>query len=86
MISMNKHIFMKSHKASALPSFGMTVVGERGQIVIPKELREQLNLKKGDQLMLMYHNDSIVIIPREKMEAFVGHLTASLKLNPKGKK
>ncbi|MBP7992399.1 MAG: AbrB/MazE/SpoVT family DNA-binding domain-containing protein [Candidatus Magasanikbacteria bacterium] len=69
-----------------MPSFGMAVVGERGQIVIPKEMRDLLVLKKGDQLMLMFHNDSVVIIPREKMESFVHHLTTSLKLNPKPKK
>lgn len=80
--------FMKISKSklAALPSFGMTVVGERGQIVIPKEMRDLLALKKGDQLMLMFHNDSVVIIPREKMEMFVHHLTTNLKLNPKPKK
>ena len=76
---------MKSSKGkiSPLPSFGMAVVGERGQIVIPKEIRDQLGLNKGDQLMLMFHNESVVIIPREKMEAFVNHLTVNLKLNKK---
>lgn len=73
-------------KTATLPSFGMAVVGERGQIVIPKEMRDLLGLNKGDQLMLMFHNDSVVIIPREKMETFVHHLTANLKLNPKSKK
>lgn len=68
------------------PTLGMTVMGERGQIVIPKEMRDQLGLNKGDQLMLMYHNDSVVILPRDKMEAFVNHLTSSLKLNSKLKK
>ena len=79
---------MKSSKARsvALPTFGTVVLGERGQIVIPKEMRDLLGLNKGDQLMLMFHNDSVVIIPREKMEAFVHHLTANLKLNPKSKK
>ncbi len=70
----------------SVPSFGTAVVGERGQIVIPKELRDQLKLKKGDQLMLIYHNDSVVILPRDKMEAFVTQLTTTLKLNPKPKK
>lgn len=73
-------------KNPAFPCFGMAVVGERGQIVIPKEMRDLLALKKGDQLMLMFHNDSVVIIPRDKMEAFVNHLTTNLKLNPKSKK
>lgn len=73
-------------KSVAMPTFGMAAVGERGQIVIPKEMRDLLNISKGDQLMLMFHNDSVVIIPREKMEAFVHHLTTNLKLNPKSKK
>ncbi len=69
-----------------LPTLGMAVLGERGQIVIPKELRDLLGLNKGDQIMLMYHNDSVMIIPREKMEIFVNHLTTNLKLNSKSKK
>lgn len=73
-------------KSAALPSFGTAVMGERGQIVIPKEMRSLLGLDKGDQLMLMFHNDSVVIIPREKMEAFVKHVTTNLKLNPRSKK
>lgn len=79
---------MKSSKSKTpvLPNFGTAVVGERGQIVIPKEMRDLLDLNKGDQLMLMFHNDSVVIIPREKMEAFVKHVTTNLKLNPKSKK
>lgn len=79
---------MKSDKSksAAMPTFGTAVMGERGQIVIPKEMRDLLGLNKSDQLMLMFHNDSVVIIPREKMEAFVQQLTANLKLNPKFKK
>lgn len=79
---------MKNPKSCTadFPTLGMAVLGERGQIVIPKEMRDQLGLNKGDQLMLMYHNDSVVILPRDKMEAFVNHLTSSLKLNTKSKK
>lgn len=32
--------------------FGICKVGERGQIVIPKEAREIFNIKAGDSLML----------------------------------
>jgi len=32
--------------------FGMVKVGERGQIVIPKEAREIFSIKPGDSLML----------------------------------
>ena len=33
--------------------FGTVKVGERGQIVIPKEAREVFQIKPGDQLMLL---------------------------------
>lgn len=36
--------------------FGICKVGERGQIVIPKEAREIFNIKAGDSLMLFGDN------------------------------
>ncbi len=32
--------------------YGIVTVGERGQIVIPKEAREQFNIKPGDKLIV----------------------------------
>ncbi len=33
--------------------FGMVKVGERGQIVIPKEAREKFNIKPGDSVIVL---------------------------------
>jgi AbrB family looped-hinge helix DNA binding protein len=33
--------------------FGITTVGERGQIVVPKDAREALHLEAGDKLVVM---------------------------------
>lgn len=33
--------------------FGFVKIGEKGQILIPKEAREIFNLKPGDQLLLL---------------------------------
>jgi len=33
--------------------FGTAKVGERGQIVIPKEAREVMNIKPGDTLLIL---------------------------------
>ncbi len=33
--------------------FGICKVGERGQIVIPKDAREMFNIKPGDSLILL---------------------------------
>ena len=39
----------------------LTRVSAKGQIVIPKDLREKLNLKEGDRL-LVYSTDSMLVI------------------------
>jgi len=39
----------------------ITKVSAKGQIVIPKDLRERLNLKEGDTL-LVYSTDSMLVI------------------------
>ncbi len=33
--------------------FGMTVVGERGQVVIPAEARKAFKINKGDKFLVM---------------------------------
>ncbi len=37
--------------------FGTVKVGEKGQIVIPKEARELFSIKPGDQLMILGDED-----------------------------
>ncbi|MFH0771041.1 MAG: AbrB/MazE/SpoVT family DNA-binding domain-containing protein [Candidatus Omnitrophota bacterium] len=41
--------------------YGAVTVGERGQLVIPAELRKALNIKSGDQLMVFAKLDKKVI-------------------------
>lgn len=41
--------------------YGAVTVGERGQLVIPSELRNALNIKSGDQLMVFAKVDRKVI-------------------------
>jgi len=40
-------------------------VQEKGQVTIPLEIREKLNLKKGDLVTFIETNDGIVIRPAE---------------------
>jgi AbrB family looped-hinge helix DNA binding protein len=35
--------------------FGTSTVGERGQVVIPAEAREEVNIQPGDKLMVLRH-------------------------------
>lgn len=48
------------------------VMGERGQIVIPKEFREKLGFRSGDRLILMQNNDGpLVIVPANHLQSIV---------------
>lgn len=42
-------------------AYGAVTVGERGQLVIPAELRRALNINSGDQLMVFAKPDKKVI-------------------------
>lgn len=42
-------------------AYGAATIGERGQLVIPSELRKALRIKSGDQLMVFAHIDKKVI-------------------------
>lgn len=44
---------MESKEFKGKHIFGMVKVGERGQIVIPKEAREIFGIKAGDSLLII---------------------------------
>lgn len=57
----------------ALPNdghlMGSAILGERGQMVIPKDIRERLRLKSGARMLVMNHpNGPIVIFPLGQMQ------------------
>ena len=50
--------------------FGVCKVGEKGQIVIPKEAREMFDIKSGDSLILLGDKSKgIAIVKTEIFEA-----------------
>lgn len=44
--------------------FGTAKVGEKGQIVIPKEAREVFNIKPGDNLLILGDETSGIVITK----------------------
>lgn len=56
-------------------AYGAVTVGERGQLVIPAELRKALNIKSGDQLMVFAKLDKRVInlMPSQDFSRFLEH-------------
>jgi len=41
----------------------MATITSKGQVTIPKEIREQLNLRPKDRLLMMVQGDRIIVIP-----------------------
>jgi AbrB family looped-hinge helix DNA binding protein len=61
--------------------YGTTVVGERGQSVIPAEAREALNLKKGDKLLVFGMGDGMLTFSTlQAFERFQSHMSKQLKV------
>lgn len=56
-----KHIL---GKANARRVYGTAKVGDRGQIVIPKEARELFNIQPGDTLLILGEEDTGLIVSR----------------------
>lgn len=56
-----KHIL---GKVNARRVFGTAKVGDRGQIVIPKEARELFNIQPGDTLLILGEEDTGLIVSR----------------------
>jgi len=56
-----KHVLGKSRSRRV---FGTAKVGDRGQIVIPKEARELFGIKPGDTLLILGETEAGLIVSR----------------------
>ena len=55
--------------------FGAVVVGERGQIVIPKEARVVFNINAGDKLLVLGDEErGLGIVHQRDLINFIGHV------------
>ena len=59
-----KHILGKSNTRRV---FGTAKVGDRGQIVIPKEARELFNIQPGDTLLILGEENKGLIVSRPEL-------------------
>ena len=59
-----KHILAKANTKRV---FGTAKVGDRGQIVIPKEARELFGIQPGDTLLVLGEEDKGLIISRPEL-------------------
>jgi AbrB family looped-hinge helix DNA binding protein len=54
-------------KGNAKRVFGTAKVGDRGQIVIPKEARELFGIKPGDTLLILGESETGLIVSRPEV-------------------
>ena len=59
-----KHIL---GKRTSQRVFGTAKVGDRGQIVIPKEARELFGIRPGDTLLILGESDTGLIVSRPEV-------------------
>lgn len=45
--------------------WGVTTLGERGQVVIPVKIREEMKLERGDQLVVISKGDKFIGLVKE---------------------
>ncbi|MDQ0174989.1 AbrB/MazE/SpoVT family DNA-binding domain-containing protein [Bacillus chungangensis] len=66
--------------------FGTVKVGEKGQIVIPKEAREVFEIKPGDSLLLLGdEQQGIAIVKNELMFKFAQDILNAEEIREDGK-
>lgn len=72
-----KHIL---GKGNARRVFGTAKVGDRGQIVIPKEARELFHIKPGDTLLILGEEETGLIVSRpEVLSSIANKIFESVK-------
>lgn len=66
---------------------GITKLGERGQVVIPAEIRKNMNLENGDQLLVFCkHNHFIGLIKAENLDNMLTDITNQVSVLKKIRK
>ena len=58
--------------------FGVVKVGDKGQIVIPKEARKIYNIQPGDSLMLLGDQKGIAVLKTEVLQGIIDQAMGGL--------
>lgn len=72
----HKLYFMKEREGKYI--FGVVKVGDKGQIVIPRDARKQYDIKPGDALLLVGDQNGMALIKTEIFESFVDQMMEGL--------
>ncbi len=59
--------------------YGTVTVGERGQVVIPAEVRKLYHIKSSDKLIVIAKPEGpIGLIPADRLNEFLSHMSEML--------
>ena len=58
--------------------FGVVKVGDKGQIVIPRDARKQYDIKPGDALLLLGDLNGMALVKTQIFEDLVGQVMEGL--------
>ena len=58
--------------------FGVAKVGDKGQIVIPRDARIKYGIKPGDPLLILGDQNGMALVKTEIFEDFVGQVMEGL--------
>ncbi len=60
--------------------YGSATVGERGQIVLPAELRKAFDIRRGDKLLVIGHEHgrNILLFKAEAMDELLGRMSEDI--------
>ena len=58
--------------------FGTTSMGARGQVVIPKDARDSLEIESGEKFVVMEKAGCVVLIPQEIASLFAKNISDAL--------
>ena len=59
--------------------FGVVKVGEKGQIVIPRDARKQYDIKPGDALLLLGDQKGMALVKTQIFEGLIDQVMEGLK-------
>ena len=66
-------------KRNKKPRIGITTIGEKGQVVIPADIRDALQLKKGEKLLVFAKGEDMLGLTKvSNVEHFAAYLESHL--------
>lgn len=54
--------------------YGAVTVGERGQVVIPAQVRKSFKIKSGDKLIVFGKADIVSLVPAEQFNQLLNNM------------